>query len=163
MMKEPLIAERRATDKGPNADPPSPVAISCVRRNLFQRIFGIPATEPPADADSWAFADGTIRVDVTRISELNRRAGAVRIEGPMLPAPVLLIHGIDGGYHAFENRCAHGGRKLDPCVNGPVLQCCSVGKSLFDYEGKVLDGPAGGPIHPYPVRVDGETVLIEVR
>jgi len=100
---------------------------------------------------------------MNRASELAARVGAVRLEGPALPTPVLLIHGVDGGYHAFENRCGHGGRKLDPCFNGPVVQCCSVGKSLYDYEGKVLDGPAKTPIHAYPVRMEGETLLIEVR
>jgi nitrite reductase/ring-hydroxylating ferredoxin subunit len=163
MMKDSSTTEPRTAEKGASARPPSSAAIGCVRRNLFQRIFGIPATESPADAESWSFADGTIKVDMTRASELGAGVGAIRLESPTLPVPVLLIHGVDGGYHAFENRCTHGGRKLDPCMGGPAVQCCSVGRSTFDYEGKILSGPAKSSIHPYPVRVEGETLLIEVR
>ncbi len=163
MLKSPEAPSAVPADKGANAAPPSSAAKGCVHRNLFQRILGIPSTEPPADAHAWSFAGGTIAVDMDLVPELRRKAGAVRLEGGLLPAPVLLLHGVDGHYHAFVNRCGHGGRKLDPCASHPVVQCCSMGKSAFDYAGNIVEGPATTPIRPYPVRVEGDTLYIDVE
>jgi nitrite reductase/ring-hydroxylating ferredoxin subunit len=46
---------------------------------------------------------------------------------------VLVIQGDDGEYYAFKNRCTHGKRRLDPMPAIQQVQCCSIGKSTFDY------------------------------
>ena len=60
----------------------------------------------------------------------------------------------------MRNQCAHAKRRLDPVPGAEQVQCCSVGKSKFDYEGKVISGMAGGDVRTYPLNVeDGKLVI----
>jgi len=113
---------------------------------IFSRIFGIPKTKPPQDPRCWQYSDGRLTVDLGRAGELSEKGGAVRIEGGGLPHRVLVIHGRDDNFHAFINRCTHAGRRLDPLPGRSEVQCCSVGKSTFDYQGDLMGGSAKEPI-----------------
>jgi nitrite reductase/ring-hydroxylating ferredoxin subunit len=130
------------------------------RRNLLQRLLGWCATKPPADPDAWTVEGDSIAVDLARVPELARPSRAVRLEKRGLPYRLLLIHGDDDRYHAFKNRCTHGGRRLDPVPGACQVQCCSIGRSTYDYSGKVLSGPAKGPIEVLPVRITDRRLVI---
>ncbi|UCG51354.1 MAG: Rieske 2Fe-2S domain-containing protein [Candidatus Latescibacterota bacterium] len=134
-----------------------------IKRNIFQRILGIPATDLPRDAHSWAFSNGRIVLDLERVPELKKPGGAVRLEKKGLPERVLVIHDGEGVFHAFRNRCGHGGRRLDPVPGDPSLQCCSVGKSTYDHAGTVLSGPANSPIAVYRVDAEGAKLTIHLE
>ncbi len=140
------------------------MTVTFLKRSLFQRILGIPATQRPRDPGCWSFADGKLRVDLSRAQELSSPGGAIRIEGRGLPKRVLLLHGEDGAFHAFHNRCSHlGHRRLDPIPGTPSVQCCSINKSTFDMQGETLYGPAPRPLQVFPVE-KGETHLtVELR
>ncbi|MBW1798649.1 MAG: Rieske 2Fe-2S domain-containing protein [Deltaproteobacteria bacterium] len=132
-----------------------------LRRNIFQRIFGICATKPPADEGCWNYENGKVIVDLSRATELSKPNGAVRLEKKNdLPARVLVFKSEDGQYHAFHNQCAHAKRRLDPIPGAQQVQCCSIGKSTFDYEGKVVSGTAEGDVRTYLlVFEDGKLVI----
>jgi nitrite reductase/ring-hydroxylating ferredoxin subunit len=100
-------------------------------------------------------------VDLTRVPELAEPNRAVRLEKKGFPDRFLLIHGDDGRYYAFKNRCIHGGRRLDPIPGTRHVQCCSIGRSTYDYSGKVLSGPAKGPLEVLPVRIEDGRLVIE--
>ena len=77
----------------------------------------------------------------------------MRLEGRALSRRVLIVHGVDGQLRAFPNRCTHaGGRRLDPVPGESVIRCCSVGQSVFDYEGRRLSGSAQEPLTPLRVQ-----------
>lgn len=129
---------------------------------IFSRIFGIAKTKPPARADCWSYRNGRVEVDLDRATELSTRGGAVRLEGNGLPKRILVLRGEDGGYYAYLNKCTHAGRRLDPLPGQPALECCSVNKSKFDYQGAKTGGPAKGPLTPYPVDVQGQKITIDI-
>jgi nitrite reductase/ring-hydroxylating ferredoxin subunit len=131
-----------------------------LHRNIFQRILGICATKQPSDEDCWTFENGKIIVDLARAPELGRRNGAIRLEKKNLPERVLVIQGDDGEYYAFKNRCTHGKRRLDPMPAIQQVQCCSIGKSTFDYGGKKISGPAKEDIDTYIMTVEDGKLLI---
>lgn len=131
-----------------------------LHRNIFQRILGICATKQPSDEDCWTFENGKIIVDLVRAPELGRRNGAIRLEKKNLPERVLVIQGDDGEYHAFKNRCTHGKRRLDPMPGIQQVQCCSIGKSTFDYGGKKISGSAKEDIDIYMMTVEDGKLLI---
>ena len=131
-----------------------------LHRNIFQRILGICATKQPSDEDCWTFENGKIIVDLARAPELGRLNGAIRLEKKNLPERVLVIQGDDGEYYAFKNRCTHGKRLLDPMPAIQQVQCCSIGKSTFDYGGKKISGPAKGDIDTYIMTVEDGKLLI---
>lgn len=131
-----------------------------LKRNFFQRLLGKPATKEPADPGCWTYSDNCLTVMLDRLPELNEPGSGVRFEGKNCPERILLIHGDDGQYHAFRNRCTHGGRRLDPVPDAETVQCCSVGKTTFGYKGQLLAGSGKEDIPFYPVRVqDGKAVI----
>lgn len=133
------------------------------KRNLFQRILGRPATGGPADAGCWQVAGSDLTVDLSRAAELSSPYGAINLEGQGLENKVLVVRDGQDGYHAFENKCAHGGRGLDPVPGTETVCCCSMGKSVFGYDGQVLAGSAEGPIKVYPVTAENERLLIHLN
>lgn len=131
-----------------------------LQRNFLQRLFGIPATRPPRDPRCWRVEDGEVVIDLERATELAQPGGAIRLEGDPLPERVLVYRGDDDQLHACCNRCTHGGRRLDPDPGNGRVQCCSVGRSSFDYDGKLVSGSAREPGHAYPVRADNGKLFI---
>ena len=131
-----------------------------LKRNIFQRIFGICATKQSSDEDCWTFEDGKIVVDLARAPELASQNGAIRLEGKNAPERVPLIQGDDGAYHAFRNSCTHAGRRLDAVPGAQQVQCCSVGKSTFDYGGEKVSGSAKDNLETYMVTVEDSKLLI---
>jgi len=129
---------------------------------FFKRLLGICETPPPGDPEAWTVADGIVSINLARIPELNNPGGAVRLEGKD-PAPRLLVfHGDDGRHHVVSNRCTHMGRRIDPIAGSKIIQCCSVSKSTFTYDGKAVGGAAKKPLQTYPVSRDGETLTIQL-
>jgi nitrite reductase/ring-hydroxylating ferredoxin subunit len=125
-----------------------------LKRSFFQRIRGACATGEPADPNCWSYANDQVVVELSRAPELFEPDGAIRLEGRGLPKRILLVHGGDNQFHAFANECTHGRRRLDPVPGADTVQCCSVGKSTFDYDGRVLYGPAKEPLKEFELEVE---------
>lgn len=136
--------------------------IKVLRRGFFQRLLGKCATELPENPDCWTYNGGIITVDLEKAKELDPVNGALRIEGDALPNRVLVIYGEDNQYHAFANHCAHAKRRLDPVPGTKTVQCCSVGKSTYDYSGKILNNEKLSDITTYPVDFSDGKLTIQV-
>ncbi len=139
-----------------------PSKIKFLKRSFFQRILGKCVTSLPADPGCWTYSEGVVTLDLQRAPELSKPGAALRIEGEGLPKRVLLVHGDDGQYHAFCNQCSHGGRRLDPVAETGTVQCCSVGKSTFTYEGRLVFGSAKKDIAAFPLREEDRKLLIDL-
>ncbi len=134
-----------------------------LQRNIFQRIFGIPVTRKPQDPGCWAYSDGKLTIDLNRAPELKKPGNAIRIEGENLPQRVLVVSDETGKFHAFQNRCTHlGHRRLDFVPNTNTVQCCSVSKSTYGFDGEKTFGPAPDPIITYPIDTDGDNLFITI-
>jgi nitrite reductase/ring-hydroxylating ferredoxin subunit len=72
----------------------------------------------------------------------------------------MLLHGLDGQYHAFRNRCPHKGRRLDPVDKTAKVQCCCLSRSTFDYSGNVMSGPCKTSLRKYRVRTNKCKIVI---
>jgi len=127
---------------------------------VFKRIFGICETRPPANQSCWRYKDGKVEIELAEARELKEKGGAIRLEGAGMPKRLLMVHGTDGGYHAFENKCTHFGRRLDPLPGQPQVRCCSVGKSTFNYKGDKVSGPAKGPVRTLKVEQRNGKLII---
>lgn len=137
------------------------MAVKFLNRNFFQRLLGLPATSKPLDPQCWTFSDGKITIDLKRATELKKPGGALRLEGDELAMRVLVIRGDDGKFHAFQNRCTHiGHRRLDPVLGTGTVQCCSVNKSTYTYDGKKIYGPPTGAIKTFKVEVEGDRLTV---
>lgn len=83
---------------------------------------------------------------------------AVEVDGE----PVCLAR-VDGAIYAFTDNCTHVGGplnegELDDCV----LTCPWHGAQFDVRSGKVLRGPARQDILTYPIKVEGESILVQL-
>ena len=126
---------------------------------LFKALLGICET-PPLDAELWTLEGSELTIRLGDAAALAPVGGAVRLQGKGLGTPVLVVHADDDEYLAFENRCTHHGRKLDPVEGEREVRCCSIGHARFDYEGNKLSDPAKGPLKKYPMEKRGEELIV---
>jgi len=129
----------------------------------IKKILGICNTPLPGDGTSWAYSDGKIEINLAQVPELSARGTAVRLEGRGLPARVLVVHGTDGGFYAFKNRCTHMGRRIDPASPSAAVRCCSISGSTYDYTGNVMSGPAKEGLTTFRTHLGNRllTILVE--
>jgi hypothetical protein len=78
------------------------MSIEFLHRSIWQRIFGISATEKPRDEDGWNYESGQLTVSLARIPEMTRAGTAIRFEGKNLPSRVLVVCDEDKRYKAFQ-------------------------------------------------------------
>lgn len=137
-------------------------ALSLTSCEISKQLIGICETSVPQDPESWKLSNSKIELDLNRVPELSRAGNAIRLEKDGLPVRVLVVHGVDNNFYAFKNRCTHysNGRRIDPVPGKPLIRCCSIGKATFDYEGKVVSGPAEKELTTYPVEIKDSTLFI---
>jgi len=138
------------------------MTVKKLKRNIFQRLFGRPATELPSNNDFWNYTDGKVTLELAQVPDLSKTSGAVRLEDKGLPKKILVVNGEDGEFHAFHNKCTHAGRCLDPVPGTETVQCCSIGASTFDYKGKVLEGSTEEAIEVLTLEEEGGQLKISV-
>lgn len=126
---------------------------------FFKAVLGICETSP-LDPALWTAEENQVTIRLAEAPALGPIGSAARLEGKGLTSSILIVHADADGYLAFENRCTHFGRKLDPVEGTQELRCCSLFHSRFDYQGSKLSGPAKGPLTKYPAEKRGEELIV---
>lgn len=103
--------------------------------------------------------DGIVRLSLRQHPELSEPRGSVRLLPDGWEDPLYLVALDDGGFAAVSSICTHRGCTVD--LGGPGFACPCHG-SQYDREGKVMRGPASRALARYPVRVNGDAMVIEV-
>lgn len=128
---------------------------------FFRAIMGICETAP-LDEGLWTPEGNRVMISLGEKPARIAVGGAARLEGRGLESPILIVRAGEDDYLAFENRCTHGGRRLDPVEGKAELRCCSVSHSRYDYAGNKLSGPAKGPLKTYAVEKRGEELIVSL-
>jgi len=137
--------------------------VKFLNRSIWQRIFGISATNEPENEKAWHYDSGKLTISLEQIPELTKPGIAIRFEGKNLPKKILIVFGKDEQYRAFHNQCTHfGHRRLDYVPGTETVQCCSVNKSTYTFDGKKIIGPNPKPVDTYPVEKSGEQLSISI-
>lgn len=84
---------------------------------------------------------------------------AVTLDGRMLA-----IVNLAGEFYAIDNICTHGYAELsDGMILGDRIQCPLHGAQFNIRTGAVESPPAYEPLATYPVRVEGNVVLVRMQ
>jgi nitrite reductase/ring-hydroxylating ferredoxin subunit len=76
--------------------------------------------------------------------------------------PVALFN-IDGAFHAVSDTCTHGEWSLsEGYVDGAVIECPLHMGKFCARTGKVLQNPPTDPLKVYPVKLEGDDILIDL-
>ena len=92
-------------------------------------------------------------------------SGSLRVE--LADVDVAVVR-FEGQLYALEDRCTHGDVPLtegdvELCNGAPTIECFLHG-SCFDLRtGEPTNLPATEPVDVYPVRVEGEDVLVDTE
>ena len=95
---------------------------------------------------------GRIRVGLGSLG-----GGEALVESAQAPAPIYVRRGAEGRYTALLLRCTHRGCEPEPSADR--LECPCHG-SEFDFEGRVLQGPASRPLTRYRASEEGADLVI---
>jgi Rieske Fe-S protein len=104
--------------------------------------------------------DGRIRLSVRQHPELAESGGSLRLLPDGWTDPLYIVVLGEGSFAAVSSVCTHRGCTVDP--DGPGFVCPCHG-SEYDRQGLVLKGPASRNLSRYPVRTEGDELVIDVR
>jgi nitrite reductase/ring-hydroxylating ferredoxin subunit len=75
----------------------------------------------------------------------------------------LALYNLDGTYYATEEICTHAYASLaEGFVFDDAIECPLHGARFSIKTGAVLSDPATEPLKTYPVRVEGEVILVGI-
>jgi nitrite reductase/ring-hydroxylating ferredoxin subunit len=134
-----------------------------INRKYSDLVRGATQTNLPQIEGGWTYSEGILNLDLTKLPEIGNLGGAVRIEGDVLPNPILVLLGEDGNFYAFKNVCTHAGRMMDPVAGTMTLKCSSVickNRSTFDCQGNVHSGLAEGALTSYKLSIEDDQMRI---
>ena len=73
------------------------------------------------------------------------------------------LFNVDGTYYAIEDVCTHDGAPLaSGRFSGNAIACPRHGARFDVCTGKALSMPAVEPVETYPVKIEGNDILVEV-
>ena len=100
--------------------------------------------------------------DFVKVAELNGLDDGELMAIEVDDEPVCLAK-VAGSIYAFTDNCTHiSGPLNEGELDGEVLTCPWHGAQFNVCTGKVLRGPARQDIQTYPVRVEGNSILISL-
>ena len=98
-------------------------------------------------------------VTVVKASEV-KPGGVVAID---VRGTSIAIANVEGAYYAFDDTCTHEQCSLaEGDLTGTTIACMCHGAEFDVRTGKVLAPPAPAPIKVYPIRINGDSLEIEV-
>lgn len=90
-----------------------------------------------------------------RLAELTEVSGA--------DVAIAIVRTDDGDFYAIGDLCSHGEVSLSEGeVDGCFVECWAHGSRFDVRTGEPQEFPAITPVATYPVRIDGERVLVDV-
>jgi nitrite reductase/ring-hydroxylating ferredoxin subunit len=98
-------------------------------------------------------------VRVARVSELSPGTGkVVGTDGRSVA-----LFNVDGVFYAIDNTCTHRGGPLgEGALIGEIVTCPWHGAQFNVRTGAVTSRPAPSGVRSYPVKVEGDDVLVEL-
>jgi len=106
-------------------------------------------------SEQFACNVGDLEPGNAMLAELTLESGA--------DVPVAMVRSDDGDFYAINDVCSHGEVSLaEGEVNGCEVECWAHGGRFDVRTGTATELPAMDPVAAYPVRIDGERVLVDV-
>ena len=76
----------------------------------------------------------------------------------------IAVCNVDGELYAIDDVCTHDGGPLDQGeLEGNEIECPRHGARFDVTTGAAIQLPAFEPVETYPVRVEGDTIMVEVE
>lgn len=81
-----------------------------------------------------------------------------------LDGKLLLLANVEGTIHACDEMCTHEEVSLSlGALQGNCLKCSLHGSRFDLLTGKALDEPADEDLRIYPVKIEGDSILVDIK
>jgi len=97
---------------------------------------------PEIEADSLSIKANITQIDLDKAASINEPDYASFIIDQERNIDLILVHDMDGKFHALQRLCTHGGRSVSYIKERKLLQCNNYNHSTFELSGVVYNGPA---------------------
>ncbi len=98
-------------------------------------------------------------VKVAQVSELSAGVGTV----VNVDDRSIALFNVDGTFYAIDNTCTHvGGPLAEGDIDGDIVTCPWHGAGFSVKTGDCTGGPAASGVKSYPVKLEGDDILIEL-
>ena len=121
----------------------------------FSEVSCVASTAPLVRA---TVESNMLRVETARQELLNVGDG-ILLSAEELEYPILLIKVAEGKFVALSTACMHLGCTVK---KQPSVIRCPCHGSVYDLEGKVLNGPTERPLQQYEVRMSGTEAVVVI-
>ena len=111
---------------------------------------------PPVPAGSFTVNGRNVRLELTRIPDLETEGGAVKFESPDRDLKIIVARTGPEEFAVVDDKCTHGGRELEYNHTTGEFRCVSFGHSKYNPEGHVVKGPAKGNLNAYKGYIEGD-------
>ena len=86
-----------------------------------------------------------------------------KVESFFVDGDAIAVCRVEGNFYAFRDECTHQCFTLsDGDLEGECIICCYHGAEFNVRTGEVLSLPAVEPLETYPVKIDGDDILIKL-
>jgi len=92
----------------------------------------------PTEPGCYEVDGDRVSISLSRTPVLGQPGGAMRIEDERLPDRIIIVHGQDGEFQCYRNRCACGGFRIDPVPGEERMRCVTPMQSTYEQDGKPL-------------------------
>ena len=99
-------------------------------------------------------------IEIASLRDLRDAAGKLSREYQRFR---IALFEVDGKVYATSNLCTHGGAMLSEGYLDGYLIECPLHQGLFDIRtGAVAGPPCKRPVRTFPVRLEGDTIAVEI-
>src|SRR5215217_6259629 len=143
------------------------------RRNFVKKscaaCLSVTALSSVAGCTTTKYISGTLGKDGITVKKddfkIKQKGGTayssfIIVRNDALQYPICIYRFNDQEYSALWMKCAHQGAELQ--ASGDYLQCPAHG-SEFNNKGKVTNGPASTNLRTFPVTINKQEIIIDLR
>ena len=123
-------------------------------------------TLPEAPSDAVKFETDMVVVDLSRVPELKRTGGALKIVDSGRKLQILIARPAKDRFVALDQKCTHGGGALTYVHRHQHLYCTCWGHSKFALDGSVIRWPNSQtprPLRAYKVERRGGRLYVRME
>jgi nitrite reductase/ring-hydroxylating ferredoxin subunit len=118
---------------------------------------------PEISKDCYLVSDERIIIDLAQVKALDTPGHAALIVDAAKNFQIIIVRPNEQDYVALSRICTHGGNVVSYNPKRNILQCNNYNHSIFDLTGGVVKGPAEEPLHVYPLKVEGNSLVITLE
>ncbi len=119
---------------------------------------------PAIPSEACKIENAMLEVDLTRVPQLQKTGGSVKMIDPRLPEPIIIARTGEKDYSVLSIKCPHRGVEVEYKHDKKQFRCASLGSSTFAQDGTLKKGFARKSLRKFAVQLseEGNRLIINI-